>query len=281
MKLSLRALFGWVALAALIIAAMAQPSLLWMRVMFTLALGFVACAAAGAILSRGKQRAFWTGAALCSTMYLVAVLHVSHGQIQGRTIFARSLLTQHVLDAIARGRGMHVRSEFDGFELWDEAMFRPEPTGGGFYGGGMGGFGGGMPGMMSGYGGSMMGGAYAPGGSGYGEASPDSGTGAPSLDPAEAAAEGETQPMPSDSSGAGSAMSPPGYGGESGYPGMGPPGAMAPTPGTPLPPPAPPVWQYASYNHFVVSGHCAFVVLLGIAGGFVTRALFGREESPS
>jgi hypothetical protein len=297
MKLSLRALFGWVALAALIIAALAQPSLLWMRVMFTLALGFVAVAAAGAILAHGKPRAFWTGAALCSALYLLALLHVSQGSIQGRTILARSLLTQHLLDAMARARGMTIRSEFDGFELWDEAMFRPEPTGGVYGGGGLTGGGFGTPGGGIGSYGGMMEGAYP----GYGNVGSSGGTGSPSLDPAEATSEGRIPegeaaappggsspadpevPASQDSSGDGGVMSPPGYAeeGGSGYPGMPSPGGMAPLPGTPIGPPAAPVWSYASYNHFMVSGHCAFVALLGIVGGFLARVLFGRDGADS
>lgn len=277
MKLSLRALFGWVALAALMVAALAQPSLLWMRVMFTLALGFVACAAAGAILLRGKPRAFWTGAAMCGGLYLFILLHLHQGEIRWRTVLARGLLTQHLLDAIARARGMPIRSEFDGFELWEDAIFRPESPSGVFYGGpgggGMGGgFGGGgfmapgsgMPGMPV----TGTTSAPPPGGAGD-EAESDS-----TIDPPD----GGSPATGGDAADVGMASGgddPAGMG-SAGYS-----GAMGPVTGPPVPAVAVWTWPYAAYNHFVLSGHCAFVILVGLAGGALVRALFGRDESSS
>ena len=62
-----------------------------------------------------------------------------------------------------------------------------------------------------------------------------------------------------------------------GGPGMGSPGPPSGTSPAGAPP-IPSVWTYASYNHFLITGHCTFVILVGLIGGLVSRWAFGREE---
>lgn len=59
MRISLRTLMLWVAFIGVVTAALAQPSLFWMRVMFTLSMAFLLYAVAGALAARGKTRTFW------------------------------------------------------------------------------------------------------------------------------------------------------------------------------------------------------------------------------
>lgn len=184
MKLSLRTLLLIVALVAVITAALAQPSLFWMRLMFTVAVAFLAVAAVGALASTGKGRSFWIGAAVFSSAYALVLLDERAVGVQNQApIMQRALITQALLDVLAQARGLDVRSQSDGFRLWDVYIYR-----------------------------------------------------------AEASRAGTMEP---------------------------PTGA----------PPISPTFTLASYNHFLITGHCEFVILVGLIGGLASRWMFGREEA--
>jgi hypothetical protein len=184
MKLSLRTLLLIVALVSVITAALAQPSLFWMRLMFTVAAAFLALAIVGALAAAAKSRAFWIGAAVFSGAYAFVLLDErSVGAQNQAPIMQRALITQSLLDALAKARGLDVRSHSDGFRLWDVFIYRAK------------------------------------------------------------------------ASGTGSMGSPAGA------------------------PPLPPAFDLASYNHFLITGHCAFVILVGLIGGLASRWMFCREEA--
>lgn len=191
----------------------------------------------------------------------------------------RALLSQMLLDTLAKARGLEVRSGFDGFRLWDEAIYRGDSVGiGGM--GGMSGYGGGSP--MGGSG-SMP--SAPPGGGGFFDVDPDG------LQDSTVAGGSTPPPGPSGygensdggESGSGGSMGPPP--GMSTSPGGPGPGMGTPYPGSGMMPGsgAPPMpagaFTYGSYNHFLITGHCAFVILVGLIGGLLSRWVFGREET--
>lgn len=258
----------FVALVAIITAALAQPSLFWMRLMFTVTVAFLAFAAVGALAAKGKTRTFWIGATIFGGAYAY-VLHSQQtiGFQQQSPVMQRALITQPLLDTLAQARGLDVRSHYGDFNLWDPAIYTPYPVGPG----GMGGPG--MPGMGSGMG------PAPPGGGGFfdvdpeGLQDPSSGGSAPA-----AGSSGFGENSDAGASGSAGSMGPPS--GMSSMPGsssMGSPG-----PGSTSPAGAPPLpvgtFTYASYNHFLITGHCAFVILVGLIGGLASRWAFGREE---
>jgi hypothetical protein len=197
-----------------------------MRVMFSLAVGFLSFAVTGALRAQGQVRAFWTGAAVFGIGYFYLLLDArAVGTFsQQSPVLSRALVTQPLLDRLAAARGLDVRSGFGDFKLWDEGIYADADSSGGGLG---------SPPMGGGMGPPSMGSGMMPGGSGYG------------------------------GSGFGSAMSGPGPGSPSGMLG-GMPVATS--------------WTYASYNHFLIAGHCAFVILIGLAGGVICQRGFGREE---
>jgi len=182
-----------VAFVGVVTAALAQPSLFWMRVMFTMMIGFLSLAVVGALAARGETRVFWIGAAVFSSAYLLVLLDERSVGVQNQApIMQRALITQALLDSLARVRGLDVRSQSDSFRLWEAFIYHAESSSGG-----------------------AMGGAPPPGA------------------------------VPGGSAGA---------------------------------PPMPPTFTLSSYNHFLITGHCAFVILVGLIGGMVSRWTFGREE---
>lgn len=276
MKLSLRSLMLLVALAAIITAALAQPSLFWMRVMFTVSVAFLAFAAVGALAARGKVRAFWIGAAVFGGGYSLLLLDARSSGLQQQTsILPRALITQQLLDVLAAARGLDIRSWQGDFRLWDESIYYPYNASSG----GPGGMGGpGMPSMGSGMS------SPPPGGGGFFDVDPeaieDPSSGGSSPPPGSSGF-GESSDPASDSAGS---MGPPGMSSSSGGPGMGMGGSPGPWPGpgSSTSPGAPPLpmgaFTYASYNHFLITGHCAFIILVGLIGGLLSRWVFGRDE---
>jgi hypothetical protein len=265
-----------VALVAVVTAALAQPSLFWMRVMFTVTVAVLAFAVVGALAARGKARTFWIGTALFGGGYFLLLIEAPNIQFSpaGQSLH-RALLSQMLLDTLAKARGLTVRSHFDGFRLWDEAIYHDGSLGtGGMGGGGMGGMpsSGGMP-------------AVPPGGGGFFDVDPDglqdSTVAGGSTPPPGSSGYGENSDGGESGSG-GSMGPPPGMSTSPGGPG---PGMGTPYPGSGMMPGsgAPPVpagaFTYGSYNHFLLTGHCAFVILIGLIGGMVSRWAFGREDS--
>jgi hypothetical protein len=267
MKLSLRSLLLFVALVAVVTAALAQPSLFWMRIMFTVTVAFLAFAAVGSLAARGKTRTFWIGAVVFAGAYAYVLASEQTTGFQARsTMMQRALITQPLLDALAQARGLEVRSHFADFNLWDPAIYTDNTLGSG----GMGGPG--MPGMGSGIG------PAPPGGGGFFDVDPEG---------AQDTASGGTTPPGSSGFGENS------DGGAFGSAGsMGPPSGMSSSVGGPMsgyggsgtspPAGAPPLpvgaFTYGSYNHFLITGHCAVVILVGLIGGLLSRWAFGREE---
>jgi hypothetical protein len=222
MKISLRTLLLCVTLAGCFIAAMAQPSLFWMRVMFTLAVAFLVYAATGAVTMRGKPRTFWVGAVFFGTAYFAMLMdgRMIDSNQQSSTL-PRALITQHVLDWIADAKGLYVRSGNGDFKLWEDSIYQ--------IGNQSGGFGSGGPGGSSMSVGSMSGSMGPPPGS-------------PAM----------------------------------GVPGMGSGSGMMP--GAGAPPVTGPI-TYATYNHFLIIGHCCFVILAGLGGGIVSLWTFWRDDA--
>ena len=266
-----------VALVAIVTAALAQPSLFWMRMMFTVSVAFLAFTAVGSLAAKGKTRTFWIGAVMFGGAYAYVVLsQQTTGFQQQSSMMQRALITQPLLDQLAQARGLDVRSHFADFSLWDVSIY----TDNSFGSGGMGGPG--MPGMGSGMG------PAPPGGGGFFDVDPEGlqdPTSGGSTPPPGASGFGEN----SDSGASGSAgsMGPPS--GMSSMPGgssMGSPGpwpspagpGSGMMPGSSGAPPMPGAMTYASYNHFLITGHCAFVILVGLIGGLASRWAFGREE---
>ena len=269
MKMSLRTLLLWVAFIAVVTAALAQPSLFWMRVMLSLSIAFLLYAACGALAARGPARSFWIGAAVFGGGYFFMFAQGPQDRFNpvATSLLSRALITQPLLDALAAARGLEVRSHWGDFNLWDQSIYSSSPYGSS----GMGGPG--IPGT----------GSAPPGGGGFFDVDPEG--------LQESPAAGGPTPVPgasgfgenSDAGAAGSAGS------------MGPPSGMSPMPGgssmgSPGPgsgmmpgssgaPPMPGALTYASYNHFLITGHCAFVILVGLIGGTLCRWTFGREET--
>jgi hypothetical protein len=254
-----------VAFVAVVTAALAQPSLFWMRLMFTVTVAFLALAVVGALEARGKLRTFWIGAAVFGGAYAYVLLsEQTIGFQQQSPMLQRALITQQLLDTLAAARGLDVRSQYAGFKLWDESIYSSGSVGSG----GIGGMGGGGP-------------MPPPGGGGFFDVDPEG--------LQESPASGDSTPPLASGFGGNSDDEATGSAGS-----MGPPSGMSPMPGgssmgSPGPgsgmmpgssgaPPMPGALTYASYNHFLITGHCAFVILVGLIGGMVSRWAFGREE---
>jgi hypothetical protein len=73
-RFSIRTMMALIVVFAVGLAALRNANELWARAMFLVALDVVGIAVLGAILLRGPQRAWWTGFALFSGGYLLAVL---------------------------------------------------------------------------------------------------------------------------------------------------------------------------------------------------------------
>src|SRR5688572_700665 len=104
MKLSLRTLLIWVAFAAIVAAALARPSLLWTRLLFTVAIVFLGWSIVGAIATRGNRRIFWAGSAVFAAGYFFLLWGGPRsGYGDGSFGPARTLATQEVLNWIGKG----------------------------------------------------------------------------------------------------------------------------------------------------------------------------------
>jgi hypothetical protein len=182
-------------------------------------------------------------------------------------ILSRAVITQPLLDALAAARGLQIRSTSGDFRLWDEAIYSSAASGSGGFGSGPG-----MPSMGSGMG------PAPPGGGGFFDVDPeglqDPSSGGQSPPPGSS---GPDENSDSGVSGSSGSMGPPPGMSSSGMGSPGPgSGMMAGSPGAPPLPAG--AFTYASYNHFLITGHCAFVILIGLIGGLLSRWAFGREE---
>jgi hypothetical protein len=184
MKISLRTLLLGVAFAGLMLAALVQPSLFWMRVMFSLAVCFLLFAIMGALKAPAKGRTFWSGVAVFGIGYFVLLVdgRLIDSPQQG-TMLPRLLITQQLLDGLADLRGLPLRSQFQQFKLWDDFIFEnpPPPSTWNSASSSSGSKGGPPPGMGSRIkGGSSFGGSKGgppPGSSGMGSGSMPGGSG--------------------------------------------------------------------------------------------------------
>jgi hypothetical protein len=217
MKLSLRALLLWVAFAGIVIAALTRPSPLWARILFTLAIAFIAWSLLSIVATRGRQRSYWIGAAIGSVGYLLLMGGLpSLPWIPGSnasTYLGKGLLTQEVLEWAAHGIG-HTWDTHDPSTatLFNERTFQPKES------------------------------VYltvTPGGGSFGP--------------------GTMIPNPND-----------------------PFDPYAPMSGSTPPLPAPPtIYNPGLINQFFLSGHSAFLILIGLLCGGIARWRFGRTEESS
>ena len=129
MKFSIRTLLLWVAFAAVLAAALARPSLLWTRLLFTLSLLFCGASLIGCFTTRGKRRTFWIGAAVIGAIYYSAwndgfVTADAFGGTESSR--GRALISQSMLEQAGKVIGHQFPFDHETFEIWDSAMFSVE-----------------------------------------------------------------------------------------------------------------------------------------------------------
>jgi hypothetical protein len=264
MKLSLRALLLWVAFAALVAAALARPSLLWTRLMFTCTIVFLIWAVIGALATRGQQRVFWIGAAAFGLGYglLFSGSRPSPYGVDGGFEMGRVVVTQQVLEWTAGAIGHEDPMQSNRATVWDPSILwqqRNTP----------------LPATVY----------WAPTAPPTYSSPPQVSYRVveeiPSLEITPGATDAVVQEAPADSTGDGEP----------------PTDALDTVPALVSPPPPsmayPSIPPYAAYSpyanvagpaspglygQFLMSGHCAFLILIAVIGGALARWSFGREE---
>ena len=265
MRISLRALLLWVAFAALVAAALARPSLLWTRLLFSCTVVFLVWAVIGALATRGNQRVFWIGAAAFGLSYGLMFSGNRPSPYGGDAGFemGRVLVTQQLLDAAAQAIGHEDALQSNRATVWDPSILWQPPRNA-------------LPGTVN----------VVPNGVGpypittpqtsympvYESQPPTVEIEGPSNEGAEAPpidSTGDGGIPPTDTLNVAPSLSPPTY--------SVPNSAYAssvyvtyPTTGG-----APP----GLYGQFLMSGHCAFLILIAVAGGALARWCFGGEEA--
>lgn len=261
MTISLRALLLWVAFAALVAAALARPSLLWTRLLFSCTAVFLVWAVIGALATRGNQRIFWIGAAAFGLAYGLMFSGSRPSPYGGDAGFemGRVLVTQQLLDAAARAIGHEDVLQSNRATVWDPSILwqpprnAPRPVS--------------VRGVPNG-----VGVPIPPPTTSYMPVS--------EIDLPAVLIESDTKRDATETSGDGAAAPPNAYVAPS----------LTPQPYQSYPSPISSVYDpYAvaggatpgSYGQFLLSGHCAFLILIAMIGGTLARWCFGGEDNHS
>ncbi len=91
-QFSLRLLFGFITIAGIGCAALANPSYIWAGVILTIALGMLAMAGVGAACCYGSCRAFCLGAVIFGSGYMILTLAPWFDDATGELLPSRMLL---------------------------------------------------------------------------------------------------------------------------------------------------------------------------------------------
>lgn len=244
MKVSLRALFFWIAFSALVAAALARPSVLWTRLIFSFTLAFLGWTIVGAIATRGKNRVFWSASAIFGLGYLFLISSETQSPYGGPSFtVGRTLVTHELLNWVGKGIGHKYGYGSANVTLWDPSMFAAD---------------GGAPSMAYS---SQPATVVTTGVPYYAPAMPDV-----------TAAEGAAESLDQSGDLAGSGPTPTAL----------VPQTYVPPASTTLPPvytfTMSPITSGGAYSQFLLSGHCAFLVLIALSAGLLARWMFGATE---
>lgn len=91
-RYSIAGLSGFIAAAALGLAALSRPSCLWASVMFSLLLICLTVACFGVVFRRGHKRTFWGGFLACGSLYSVLSLAPWFDSHVGHRLFTTAIL---------------------------------------------------------------------------------------------------------------------------------------------------------------------------------------------
>jgi hypothetical protein len=261
MKISLRTMLIWVAFAAVVAAALARPSLLWTRLLFSCAAVFLGWSLIGALAARGRQRTFWIGAATSGIAYALLFGGGRPSPYSGDSGFelGRVLMTHQLLDWTAQAIGHNDPMEGSRATVWDPMIFWRTPL---------------SPGPLpipppvawrQSVPATVVSTTIMPNPEGN------------STDYGDLTEVDETTPAPL----SGSTLPPPTM--PSGPVYVTP--SLTPMPWTSYPAVATanfsPYTAQSTYSQFLICGHCAFLILVAAIGGAVARWKFGGEEQGS